>query len=119
VTADLSVGLSDSADPVAFRGEVTYTVTVANAGSAAAAGAGLEAQIRGGRIVSISGAQCRKRGPRVTCGLGAIAAGDSEQVTIVVRARRKALTATATVSSATSDPSAANNSDTETTQVAT
>ena len=111
--------MSDSPDPVAFRGAVTYTVTVSNAGPAAAAGTVVLTRIRGGRIVSISGAPCRKRGPRVACELGAIAAGDTEQITIVVEARRKPLTATATVSSSTSDPSAANDSDTETTAVAT
>ena len=98
---------------------MTYTVTVSNAGPAAAAGATVATRIRHGKIVSMSGAPCRKRGHLVTCDLGAIAAGGSKQVTIVVRAQRKPLTATATVSSSTSDPSAANNSDTETTAVAT
>ena len=98
---------------------MTYTVTVSNAGPAAAAGATVATRIRGGKIVSMRGARCSKRGRLVTCDLGAIAAGSGRQVTIAVQARRKPLAATATVSSSTSDPSATNNSDTETTAVAT
>ena len=118
LTADLSVRLSDSPDPVAFRGAVTYTVTVSNAGAAAAARTKVATRVRRGKIVSMSGATCSKRAHVVTCNLGTLAAGSSKQVRIVVRPRRKPLKATATVSSSTSDPRAANNSDTEATAVA-
>lgn len=117
-SADLSVAIADSPDPVASGGTVTYTVTVANAGPDPAAAVFASFKVNQGRIASASGATCVSARGGLSCDLGTIAAGGTKEFTVTVTARRRALTATSTVTSSTSDPSTANNSDTETTAIA-
>ena len=117
--ADLRVVLSDSPDPVAARGELTYTVDVTNNGPDTASGVTVLTRAPGTRFVSASDGCTVVKGKNagISCDLGDIASGDTKTVTIVVKAGRKSVTATSTVSSSTSDPDSGNNTDTETTGI--
>ncbi len=116
-SADLSVALSDSPDPVAAGGNVTYTVDVTNAGPDAAQGVTVATKIRGGKFVSASGATCAMDKGKISCDLGDVASGATESFTLVVSAGRRPISATSTVSSTTSDPNSANNTDSESTAI--
>lgn len=117
--ADLSIDLSDSPDPVPFKGQVTYTIDVANAGPATATGVTVLISGKRLKFVSAEGATCTREGPDVRCDLGSIESGASEQFTVVFEVRgRPSVSATSTVSANETDPDPADNSDTEHTDVA-
>jgi uncharacterized repeat protein (TIGR01451 family) len=120
--ADLSVGISDSPDPVTAGRPLTYSVTVTNNGAYAAAGIHLTDQLD--RKVRLSSARsdqghCVARRTTVDCDLGDLAEGDSAKVTIVVRPTKKgAVTNTASATAVDPpDPDTTNNTATETTTV--
>jgi uncharacterized repeat protein (TIGR01451 family) len=124
--ADLALAMTDAPDPVATRTALTYTVTVANHGPASATEVVLTDALPADAVfVSASATQgsCTRGGKgrrdgTLSCDLGALAAGATASVTIVVEpARAGALTNTATVNAAQPDPNLANNSATETTTV--
>lgn len=121
--ADLSVRVSDDPDPAEVRAEITYTVTVANTGPDAADAASVLVKLSGAKFVSASGAPCAvakgKGGGGIRCELGAMPAGATTTITIVTQAptRPATVSATATVSSATTDPDGTDNTATETTTV--
>ena len=123
--ADLSVTKSDSPDPVAERGEVTYAVTVANVGPAGATGVTLVDTLPDAVFRSATPSQgaCARegkgqRGGVLTCDLGALAAGQGATVTIVVSpSRAGTITNTAVVRANEPDPDQADNKATETTTV--
>jgi uncharacterized repeat protein (TIGR01451 family) len=120
LTADLSVTKTDSPDPVQVGQELTYTITVANAGPNPAANVTLSDTLPGTvTLVSAIPSQGTCSGTTtITCNLGAIAASSSATVTIKVIPNTDAdLTNTASASSATADPNPANDSDTEATVV--
>ncbi|MEE4381372.1 MAG: DUF11 domain-containing protein, partial [Pseudomonadales bacterium] len=88
-TADLSVVASDSPDPVTEGGNLTYQVTVANAGPDAATSVALDVDFDDGvEFASATPGQgtCTASGDlaSVSCALGTIADGDDVAVTIVV-----------------------------------
>lgn len=122
--ADLSIALADDPDPAPARGEVTYTVDVANAGPETATGVAVLTSIpKGTRFVSASGATCtalRGRESGIGCDLGSIGAGDVAQFTMVVKVggQPRPITVTSTVSSDVEDPDPSNNADVETTAIA-
>ena len=121
--ADLAVTKSDSPDPVAGGGLLTYTIEVANAGPDPAVSVAMTDDLPGGvdfvQATSTTGS-CQRQGGRVECELGTIAAGGSATVEIQITVKKKkgAIENTASAGSETADPEAANDSDTETTTIA-
>jgi uncharacterized repeat protein (TIGR01451 family) len=112
-SADLSVDVTGPA--TAPAGEVTYTVNVTNAGPDTATGVTVASKISGGKFVSSNNATCAPYKGKIRCDLGDVAQGTPESFTLVIKKGRRAISATSPVSSTTSDPNTANNSDTQTT----
>jgi uncharacterized repeat protein (TIGR01451 family) len=87
--ADLAVSIADSPDPVMLGSNVTYTVTVANAGPEVALGAMLTTTLPGGMsFVSAVTQQgsCSNNLGSVFCDIGSILRSNSVAVTIVATA---------------------------------
>jgi uncharacterized repeat protein (TIGR01451 family) len=128
-SADLSVTKTDSPDPVTAGSNITYTITVRDAGSCNAQGVTLTDVVPvGTTFVSFTApAGWTTTTPpagstgTVTATTPTLASGASAVFTLVVNVNAALpagiITNTAAVSSTTSDPNLANNSDTETTTV--
>jgi uncharacterized repeat protein (TIGR01451 family) len=115
---DLALTMTDAPDPVAARGNVTYTLTVANQGASPAPGAAVVDTLPAGVTFSSASAGCSQAAGVVTCELGSLAGGASTAVTITVTTKaRGTLTNTASVSANVSDPDTSDNTATETTTV--
>jgi uncharacterized repeat protein (TIGR01451 family) len=121
---DLSLTKADSPDPVNAGAQLTYTLTVTNNGPESATNTvvtdDLPNEVTFNSATASSGT-CDDKGKKVTCNLGTIAPTASATVTIkvTVKGNTKAsqISNTASVASDGSDPSSANNSDTEATTV--
>lgn len=112
--ADLSLNKQASANPVEAGAAFSYTLTVSNAGPAAATQVLLVDNLPDSLTfvsVQASGLNCGG-GATVTCQAAQLAAGASASVIINVRAPNQAgdVQNSASVSAATSDPNPANNS---------
>jgi uncharacterized repeat protein (TIGR01451 family) len=123
-TADLALTKSDTPDPVVEGSNLTYTIQVSNAGPDPATGVTVVDTLPGGQtdFVSHTPSQgtCDRTRDTVTCNLGTVASGGSASVTIVVRPKMQGTISNTAVVSGTApggDPNAANNADTETTNV--
>jgi CSLREA domain-containing protein/uncharacterized repeat protein (TIGR01451 family) len=121
--ANVSAALVDSPDPVVHGNNLTYTVTVANAGPNRALGTSLT-QTLGQRLTFVSATPtvgtCDQVGTRVICDLGTLASGQSATVTIVATVSASftgTIQNTATATSDVTDPTLANNTSTQTTTV--
>ncbi|MFO1494452.1 MAG: autotransporter domain-containing protein [Lysobacterales bacterium] len=121
-SADLQISKTDSADPVVYAERYTYTLTVRNAGPAAASGvvirdplpSGISFVLAAGAGLSCTGGaniECRASAP--------LAAGAQLVATVTVDAGNASATITnqATVASTTTDPVAANNTAQQTTAI--
>jgi uncharacterized repeat protein (TIGR01451 family) len=130
--ANLLVLKSDSPDPVAVGGNITYALTVRNDGPLAATSVTLSDVIPASTtFVSVTAAAGWSCPPLLvggtgtqTCTVATLAALSSASFTLVVKvnpgtASGTVITNTATVSSATTDPNSANNTATTTTVVGT
>jgi uncharacterized repeat protein (TIGR01451 family) len=123
--ADLSVAKSDSPDPVAPGGTLTYTIQVTNLGPSSSTGMTLVDPLPPGVsfVSSTPGAPtCTLAANVVTCQLGGLGPTASQTVTIVVTvalATSSPLSNAASVTGNETDLVSANNSDTETTTVST
>ena len=118
-SADLSLVKSDSPDPVIQGQNLTYTLTVANAGPSAATEVVVNDALPSGvSLVSATPSQGTCTGTAdVTCQLGTIAAGQSATITLVVRVLAAGtLINNATVSSSVPDPDLSDNQGSTTTQ---
>jgi uncharacterized repeat protein (TIGR01451 family) len=121
---DLALTKTDSADPVAQGGTLTYTLKVDNLGVGGTSDATdvtvtdtLPSQVDYVSSSSPNGT-CQRSGPTVTCDLGTVLEGGSATATIVVKAKKSGtISNTATVATTVIDGVAANNQDTETTVV--
>jgi uncharacterized repeat protein (TIGR01451 family) len=106
---------------VVSEGTLLYTIQVRNLGPDPAAGVTVSDNLPGGvefTSASTPSGSCQRQGGRVSCNLGTLADGETATITIQVQAKRRGTIAnTASVSSDTADPQAANNRDTETTRV--
>jgi uncharacterized repeat protein (TIGR01451 family) len=111
-SADLSLALADSPDPVVVGSDLSYAMTVRNAGPSAAADVAVSDSIpAGAAYVSASASQgsCTAAAT-VTCNLGSLASGATATVTLVVRpGSTGTLSNSANVSSSTADPASTNN----------
>ena len=128
--ANLLVLKSDSPDPVAVGGNITYTLTVRNDGPQAATSVTLSDVIPANTtFVSVTPAVGWSCSPLAVggtgtenCTIATLAALNSASFTLVVKVNPgtsagTVITNTATVSSATTDPNSANNTATTTTVV--
>ncbi|HET6565835.1 MAG TPA: ExeM/NucH family extracellular endonuclease, partial [Xanthomonadales bacterium] len=112
--ADLSISKVGSPDPVIAGAELTYIVTVSNAGPDDALDVVVTDNLPAGlTLVSTTGCAEDPNGVP-TCNLGTIAAGGSAQFTIVAAVDPElpdgtVLSNTATVSSSSEDPDSGNN----------
>jgi uncharacterized repeat protein (TIGR01451 family) len=124
--ADVSVQVTDSADPSLPGRPVTYAVTVTNNGPSPATEVALTGTWRtsatgGVKLLSFhtsQGACSPSSGAGLTCMLGALGRGSSASVTVTLRPRGKGtLTSTASVTAAEFDSDMDNNTDSETTTI--
>ncbi len=126
-SANLSITKSDTPDPVTAGANLTYTLTVANAGPSDAQNVvvtdTLPAQVSFVSVASSDpGFVCVNANNTVTCSKATLAASASATITIVAKVNPNTpngttLTNSATVGSTTSDPAAGNNSTSSTTTV--
>jgi uncharacterized repeat protein (TIGR01451 family) len=121
--ADLSIVKTDSVDPVNAGTDFSYTLAVSNAGPSTAQSLTVTDTLPAGlTFVSAAGTSwtCGETGGTVTCTRASLAVGPAEIITITVTAPAQGgtVTNTASVSATTVDPATANNSDSETTDVA-
>jgi uncharacterized repeat protein (TIGR01451 family) len=122
VGADLQIDKRDLTDPVDLGGDLAYSLFVTNVGPDAAEGVEVEDLLPTGvKFVSVASTigTC-SAGTLIRCTLGTLPAGGSATISIhVIPTVPGLLTNTATVSSTEPrDPNLANNTDTETTEVA-
>jgi uncharacterized repeat protein (TIGR01451 family) len=123
VTADLALTKSDSPDPVKGGQNLTYTIVVTNNGPGTATGVVMTDPLpknAGFASASTTRGSCAAKPDKtsVVCNLGDLANGASATITIVVKSPTKGpISNTASVTSTSTDPSSANNKDTETTTV--
>ena len=126
MSADLSVSKVDSVDPVTAGSGFSYTITVGNVGPSDASLVTvtdvLPTEVSYVSATPTQGS-CSEAAGTVTCDLGTIANGGTVTITIAVdvpadTVAGSTLTNNVTVSAATSDPVAGNDSDTEDTLVA-
>jgi uncharacterized repeat protein (TIGR01451 family) len=117
--ADLILSMSDSPDSVIITSNLTYVVTVANAGPNAASSVVLTDMLPSGvnfSSASTTQGTCGQASGVVTCDLGAIAVQASATVTIVVSPQSPGtITNNASVTLTEFDPNLANNSASATT----
>ena len=122
-TADLSVGVTANSDTIVRRGELTYTITVANRGPETATGVTLVNELPGGvNIDSVNPGtlECSVASGTVTCDIGTLASGSGVVVLIDVTVRGDAegtLVNNSGISGSPSDSDSTNNVDTAETQV--
>jgi uncharacterized repeat protein (TIGR01451 family) len=94
--------------------QATYTLRASNAGPSQASGVVLQDVLPTG-LTFVSGAGCTAAGQTVTCTVGTLAVGASQQRSIVVSAAGTiggTVVNTATVAATTADPNSGNNSST-------
>jgi uncharacterized repeat protein (TIGR01451 family) len=121
-SADLSITKSDDVDPVDAGADLTYTLTVSNAGPNDGTNTVVTDMVPAGTSFVSADAGGIESGGMVTWNLGDVASGGSTTVHLVVHvdpARTLDLSNTATVGSAVTDPDATDNIATEPTAVQT
>ena len=85
-SADLSVALTDSPDPVIIGSAITYTATVTNTGPGAADGVNVSVTLPTGSTFASADPGCVHTSGTVTCAVGSLAAADSAVRTVVASA---------------------------------
>src|SRR5689334_6079699 len=116
-SADLSLVKADSPDPVTAGNNLTYTLSVSNAGPSNAASLSVTDSLPAGTsLVSATGTGWSCSGTTmVTCTRASLAVTSAPDITVVVKvdpAQTANLSNSATVTSATSDPDNTNNTGT-------
>ena len=125
-SADVSVAIADSPDPVVAGSPITYTLTVSNTGPDAAQSVivtdMLPASVSFVSCSATAGGVCGGGGNNQTVSFGSLAPGANATITLQAAsnlgtADGASIVNTATVSSVTPDPNLSNNSATATTTV--
>jgi uncharacterized repeat protein (TIGR01451 family) len=116
-SADLSIVLSDAGDPVSVGHKVTYGLRAHNAGPDTATNVVITDRLPPGlRFAGKAG--CTAEGRTVTCPIGDLARRSTIRTKIrAVTTATGRVTDSASIASDTADPTAANDTDTETTRV--
>ena len=120
LNADLTLTKTGSPDTATAGQDLTYTLTATNIGPATAKNTVLTDPLPASTTFVSASAGCTELDNTVTCDLGDLTDGDTATATITVRptvAAPSGIGNTASVSSETTDPRAANNSATEHTAV--
>ena len=108
--ADLGVSVSDAPDPVLVGGSITYSITVANTGTNNVEGVTVTDTLPAGTTLLSAPGYCSLAAGKVICSLGAFGVGQSESLSLVVRANvAGTLVNTVEVTSLTAESNAANN----------
>ncbi len=120
--ADLSLTISDSPDPVATGSVLTYTIKIHNAGPDPATNTVVTDGLPSGvSFVSATatGGTCTKSGSKQVCDLGTVTTTVDRTVTIKTTVKKKTgeISNSASVASDITDPTPANNLDTEVTTI--
>ena len=118
---DLSLSMTDTPDPVALGSNLTYNITVSNIGTLPATNITLTDPLpAGATFVSANSAQGSCSGTQtVTCNLGTLNGGAQTAVTIVIKPTAATnISNSASVTATETDPTPANNTATQDTQVA-
>lgn len=119
--ADLALTKSDSPDPVAAGGKLTYTIGVQNLGPLAATDVVVTDPLAASEVDFVSatatGGTCQHQAKTVTCSLGTIGAASSATVTIIVEPKKTGTLSNTAAVASSDDNTPANNQDTETTLV--
>jgi uncharacterized repeat protein (TIGR01451 family)/fimbrial isopeptide formation D2 family protein len=112
-SADLSIEKTVSPTEAGVPGEVTYTLTVANAGPDAAQNVLVKDELPAGESYLASDAGCSVSGQLVTCPLGELPDGSTRTIHLTVKLEtslaEQTVTNTAEVTSTTGDPDPHNN----------
>ncbi len=117
-SADLSVSIADSPDPVPEGSNVTYTIIVSNGGPDLADGVTVTDPLPAGLTFVSASAGCVESSGTVTCSAGSLANGGTVTLTIVGTATAPGtISNTVSVSSNAGDPVSSNDSASATTTV--
>jgi len=121
-SADLMISKADRPDPVATNATLVYTLTARNNGPNTAMSVTVTDNLPSTvtfQSASGSGWNCGRSGQTVTCTRSSLNAGATSTITITVTAPSQpgTIVNTASITSATFDPTPGNNSDSETTTV--
>jgi uncharacterized repeat protein (TIGR01451 family) len=121
--ADLSLTISDSPDPVLTGALLTYTIKVHNAGPDPATNTVVTDGLPGAVTfvsATATGGTCSKSGGKQVCDLGTVTTTVDRTVTIKATVKKKTgdFSNSASVASDVTDPTPANNLDTELTTIA-
>jgi uncharacterized repeat protein (TIGR01451 family) len=119
--ADLGATITDAPDPATQGGNITYTVTVTNAGPSSATGVTVTAPVPA-NVTFVSGTAtqgtCTLAAGIITCAIGNMASGASVAATVIVTTTAAGtVNASVSVTSPVLDPTPANNSASATTTV--
>ena len=88
--ADLGVSVTDAPDPLLVGGSITYSITVANTGTNNVEGVTVTDTLPPGTTLLSAPGYCALAAGKVICSLGAFGVGQSETLSIVVRATSSA-----------------------------
>jgi uncharacterized repeat protein (TIGR01451 family) len=120
--ADLTLSISDSPDPVATGAALTYSLKIHNAGPDPATATLVTNGLPSGVTfvsATVSGGDCDRTGTKVTCDLGTVTTTTDRTITIKTTVKKKSgeMTNSASVTSEVTDPTPANNLDSELTKI--